>query len=106
MRLAGTITPVILVGNKSDYTVRAVDEVEGSALASELNTLFYEASAKTNHNVDVVFRKIAELAYVAQVMAEMDMAKSPDASSLQPGHQVASTNTGNKVTRKPTCSVC
>jgi hypothetical protein len=38
--------------------IQAVDEVEGSALASELNMLFYEASAKTNHNVDVVFRKV------------------------------------------------
>ena len=45
----------ILVGNKSDSPDRVVTEEEGKKLAEEFNMDYFEASAKTNKNVNEVF---------------------------------------------------
>eukprot|EP00475_Leptophrys_vorax_P024854 TRINITY_DN3446_c0_g1_i1.p1 TRINITY_DN3446_c0_g1~~TRINITY_DN3446_c0_g1_i1.p1 ORF type:complete len:146 (-),score=25.79 TRINITY_DN3446_c0_g1_i1:90-467(-) len=51
----------ILVGNKADMdeSKRAVPAARGQALADEFNIKFFEASAKSNLNVDNVFFTIA-----------------------------------------------
>ena len=45
----------VLVGNKCDKPDRVVSEEEGKKLAEDFNMSFFEASAKTNHNVKEVF---------------------------------------------------
>ena len=51
-----------LVGNKCDLeTERVVSRLEGQQLADELHCEFLETSAKTSHNVDVLFHHLAEL---------------------------------------------
>ncbi|OZJ05312.1 Ras-related protein Rab-18 [Bifiguratus adelaidae] len=46
----------MIVGNKADKeSARVVSKAEGEALATELNTLFVECSAKTRQNVKNVF---------------------------------------------------
>ena len=57
----GTDVVIMLVGNKTDLAdKRAVTTEEGEAKAKELNVLFIETSAKSNHNIKQMFRKIAE----------------------------------------------
>ncbi|KAL2611494.1 hypothetical protein R1flu_023186 [Riccia fluitans] len=52
---------VVLVGNKSDMeeSKRQVTREQGQALADEYKIKFFEASAKTKHNVEEVFESIA-----------------------------------------------
>ena len=50
--------PLILIGNKSDLQ-RQVDRSEAEDLAKRLGCEYYETSAKTSENVNVVFEKIA-----------------------------------------------
>jgi len=64
----GESIPTILVGNKCDLDdVRIVTFAEGKRLAEELSTQyktvipFFEASAKTNQNVEEIFLKLAEM---------------------------------------------
>ncbi|KAF9911753.1 hypothetical protein EC991_002481 [Linnemannia zychae] len=48
--------PFILVGNKADLTqLRKVNREEAEARAAEWNCPYYETSAKTRHNVDMVY---------------------------------------------------
>ena len=48
--------PLVLVGNKSDLDERRqVSYNEGAALATEMDCLFLEASARTRRNVDETF---------------------------------------------------
>jgi small GTP-binding protein len=64
----GESIPTILVGNKCDLDdVRVVTFEEGKRLAEELSTQykrvipFFEASAKTNQNVEEMFLKLAQM---------------------------------------------
>lgn len=51
--------PITIVGNKRDAAAaRQVSTEEGKASASRLGCEFYEASAKTNSNVEVVFKSL------------------------------------------------
>jgi len=45
----------ILVGNKIDLPDALITTEQGKSLATELNMLFLETSAKTGHNCDEVF---------------------------------------------------
>jgi len=57
----GTEVVVMLVGNKTDLNdKRQVTLEEGEAKAKKLNVLFIETSAKSNHNIKQMFRKLAE----------------------------------------------
>ena len=52
--------PIVLVGNQSDLEAeRQVSREEGEKLAREWGCHFYEASAKTGHNVEEVFMDVA-----------------------------------------------
>ena len=60
--------PTVLVGNKCDLDeLRVVTVEEGQLLAEELSTQykrvipFFEASAKTNQNVEEIFLKLVEM---------------------------------------------
>ena len=51
----------VLVGNKSDMTDEKMIEAEqGAALAAEFSMSFYETSAKTGLNVQLVFSSLAQ----------------------------------------------
>ena len=55
--------PVIIVGNKIDLEgIREVTKEEGEAFAKELDTIYFEVSAKENANLFPMFKQIAELA--------------------------------------------
>ncbi len=57
----GAEVVVMLVGNKTDLNdKRQVTAEEGEAKAKKLNVLFIETSAKSNHNIKQMFRKLAE----------------------------------------------
>ena len=57
----GNEVVVMLVGNKTDLNdKRQVTSEEGEAKAKKLNVLFIETSAKSNHNIKQMFRKLAE----------------------------------------------
>ena len=52
---------MVLVGNKSDLNDKRVISVdEGRELAEKYNMIFFETSAKTGENVDLIFFKSAE----------------------------------------------
>jgi len=52
---------VILIGNKSDLeSQRQVSVEDGSQLAENFVCTFYETSAKTNTNVEVIFYEIVK----------------------------------------------
>ncbi|WVW78293.1 hypothetical protein I302_100247 [Kwoniella bestiolae CBS 10118] len=55
----GKRIPIVIVGNKKDqYHSREVSTDEGSNLARSLGCDFYEASAKTNSNVENAFKSL------------------------------------------------
>eukprot|EP00927_Polykrikos_kofoidii_P046935 TRINITY_DN4103_c0_g1_i2.p1 TRINITY_DN4103_c0_g1~~TRINITY_DN4103_c0_g1_i2.p1 ORF type:complete len:250 (+),score=43.23 TRINITY_DN4103_c0_g1_i2:52-750(+) len=57
---APTEVLVVLVGNKTDLEAdRAVQAEEGEALAAELGTLFFEASARRAERVEAIFNGVA-----------------------------------------------
>ena len=52
---------LVLVGNKADIaSQRTVSEEEAQALARKHGLIYVEASAKTGHNVDKAFERVAE----------------------------------------------
>lgn len=52
---------VMLVGNKSDLdSLRKVSKQDGLSFAEKNRVAFYEVSAKTGSNIDLIFSKIAE----------------------------------------------
>jgi len=66
---------IMLVGNKTDLSEkRQVSSEEGEAKARKLNVLFIETSAKSNHNIKQMFRRLAE------ALPGRDAVKGPDAS--------------------------
>ncbi len=55
--------PIVIIGNKNDLDEkREVEVEEGEKLASELDTTYFEVSAKEDKNLYPVFRKIVEIA--------------------------------------------
>ncbi len=55
--------PIIIVGNKIDLEgEREVTKEEGEEFAKELDTIYFEVSAKENANLFPMFKNIAELA--------------------------------------------
>ena len=50
----------VLVGNKCDKPDRVVTEEEGRKLANDFSMSFFEASAKTNQNVNEVFNFLTQ----------------------------------------------
>ena len=56
-------TPMILVGNKADTPpeLREVYQKDAAHLAADWLCPFYESSAKTNQNVDVIFYELTKL---------------------------------------------
>ena len=50
----------VLVGNNCDKPDRVVTEEEGQKLADEFNIGFFEASPKTNQNVNNVFNYLVK----------------------------------------------
>ena len=50
----------VLVGSKIDNPNRVVTTEEGENLAKELGIPFFECSAKTNYNIDIIFSKLVE----------------------------------------------
>jgi GTPase KRas protein len=62
----------ILVGNMSDKTnEREVSEGEGQALAQSFGCHFMEASAKTAHNVELLFSNLIRALQARQTMQQM-----------------------------------
>jgi len=55
------IPPLILAANKCDLPNRAVSEEEGKKLAASWGARYYETSAKTGRNIDVVFTTMARM---------------------------------------------
>ncbi|XP_040056399.2 GTP-binding protein Di-Ras1b [Gasterosteus aculeatus] len=53
--------PIMLVGNKSDETLREVETKDGEAQANQWKCAFMETSAKTNHNVTELFQELLNL---------------------------------------------
>lgn len=54
-------TVIILVGAKADMQNRVVSLEDGRKMGEELNIPFFEVSAKTNSNIDMVFNYILNL---------------------------------------------
>jgi len=61
--------PIILIGNKSDLK-REIGEEEGRKKAKELEIDFYETSALTGENVNVVFNAMLEKVFKNDVEVE------------------------------------
>ncbi|CAI9100310.1 OLC1v1037284C3 [Oldenlandia corymbosa var. corymbosa] len=72
---------VALVANKSDLeSNRVVENEEGERYAKENHLLFFEASAKTAHNVNELFYEIAKAVAVASLNQQsgMKLQRRPD----------------------------
>ncbi|MFX1298185.1 MAG: Rab family GTPase [Promethearchaeota archaeon] len=58
-KFCGSEIPMILLGNKEDLSsTRAVQRADAEKMAKELNIEYYETSAKSGRNVNLVFDKI------------------------------------------------
>lgn len=64
----------MLVGNKTDLdALRQVSKQDGLAFAEKNRVAFYEVSAKTGANIDLIFGKIAE--ELEKIMVESEKPK-------------------------------
>ena len=76
---------VALIGNKCDLEEkRSVPTADGQSLADEEGGIFFEASAKTGHNVEAVFKTVAER-IVASGVATQSKAAEPPGARKGPG---------------------
>lgn len=75
----------ILIGNKCDVSEseREVSSEEGSKLADEHNIDFFETSAKTSHNVETAFKKLASQMGTLVNAAYLQPVGSSFASSME-----------------------
>jgi GTPase SAR1 family protein len=88
---AGDAVVKVLVGNKADLEEkRAVSSAEGEEVAKSMNALYFETSAKTATNVDVVF--MAE----AQQMLKIGIEKEAKRQSIVKIQEVANQSTEKK----------
>jgi len=55
------IPPIILAANKCDMPTRTVSTEEGKKLAEQWGARYYETSAKTGHNIAIVFSTLARM---------------------------------------------
>lgn len=64
----------MLVGNKTDLdALRQVSKQDGLSFAEKNRVAFYEVSAKTGANIDLIFGKIAE--ELEKIMIESEKSK-------------------------------
>jgi len=61
--LKGNGCYVFLVGNKTDLGYSVVGFEEGLNLSRELGCIYYECSAKSGHNICLMFEQLMELSY-------------------------------------------
>ena len=81
----GSEVVIMMVGNKTDLPdKRQVSFEEGEAKSKKLNVLFIETSAKSNHNIKQMFRKLAES------LPGQDASKGSDNASQSVDFQVGS----------------
>ena len=55
--------PKFLVGNKNDLSYKEIDQILIEDFSSMYNMKYYEASAKTNSNIDELFQDIGQKLY-------------------------------------------
>ncbi|KAG8437146.1 hypothetical protein GDO86_008009 [Hymenochirus boettgeri] len=68
--------PIMLVGNKSDETLREVQTSEGESLSKKWKCSFMETSAKLNYNVQELFQELLNLEKRRTVSLQVDGKKS------------------------------
>ncbi|KAM4722410.1 GTP-binding protein Di-Ras3 [Rhinophrynus dorsalis] len=68
--------PIMLVGNKSDETLREVQASEGESLSNKWKCSFMETSAKLNYNVQELFQELLNLEKRRTVSLQVDGKKS------------------------------
>ncbi|XP_073400856.1 GTP-binding protein Di-Ras3 [Dendrobates tinctorius] len=68
--------PIMLVGNKSDESLREVQNSEGESLANKWKCSFMETSAKLNYNVQELFQELLNLEKRRTVSLQVDGKKS------------------------------
>jgi GTPase SAR1 family protein len=74
---------MIVVGNKIDLeSRRAVDKANGQQLAASVGAPYFETSAKTNENIELVFLTICE-AVGQKIIAPPGKAVTEPAKSLK-----------------------
>ena len=74
----------VIVGNKTDLEEhRAVSYEEGKSLADAFGVPFFEVSAETGHNIDVLFQELLEKMYRAkkELMPSQIVSHEPDGSN-------------------------
>ncbi len=71
--------PGMVIGNKNDMnSQRVVSELDGRSFADSINWPFFETSAKTGENVEIVFSRVAKELYVKRPPVKL---KKPDGPS-------------------------
>ncbi|XP_036409598.1 GTP-binding protein Di-Ras1-like [Megalops cyprinoides] len=75
--------PIMLVGNKSDETMREVETKEGEAQATAWKCAFMETSAKMNYNVKELFQELLNLDKKRNMSLNMSSSKQKRTDKLK-----------------------
>ncbi|KAI1883169.1 hypothetical protein AGOR_G00242450 [Albula goreensis] len=75
--------PIMLVGNKSDETLREVETKDGEAQATAWKCAFMETSAKMNYNVKELFQELLNLDKKRNMSLNMSSGKSKRTDKLK-----------------------